>query len=76
MIFYPNPASHIITINLSQIESVDIAIFNELGQNVFRKDAISGDFVELDVSILPKGLYLIRLLQNEQIIYSEKCIIE
>ena len=29
VIFYPNPASHIITINLSQIESVDIAIFIE-----------------------------------------------
>lgn len=53
----PNPASSIITINLSNTSLVDFSIFNTIGQKV-----MSGTISKsIDVNMLPNGLYYLTL---------------
>jgi len=63
---YPNPSSGIVKI-LSQntnMEEAEIIVLNSQGQIVRTVKGISGRLVEMDLSSLPKGLYILRIKNN------------
>lgn len=56
--FYPNPASHQVTLNL--LYASDIIIFDQLGRTVASMKSNAGTS-NLDVRELPQGMYHVRL---------------
>lgn len=72
---YPNPASNTITVELQNNSSpFKIKLFNLTWQKVLEKHSERTN-TEVDVSLVPKGVYILKVLHNE---YSktEKIIIE
>jgi hypothetical protein len=68
-LLYPNPANNEINIVLPLNETVQIEIANSLGRTV----RIENKRNNIDVSSLPKGIYLIRITR-EQRTYFKKLI--
>jgi len=61
---YPNPASQFVNIqyNLRKISDGDLVVYNALGTVVLRQYiSASQGVVSLDVSSLPRGIYLYRI---------------
>lgn len=57
---YPNPSSESCTLTLSKIYStIDIAIYNVLGKQLYKKTYNTTDIITLDTSSYSKGVYLI-----------------
>lgn len=70
---YPNPTSNVIQI--SGIEHTDIksVIFYDInGRNVFSKDTLQNNTV--DISMLSKGTYILKLTTSDGIIINEKVV--
>jgi hypothetical protein len=58
---YPNPASEALTISLPENASTtDCILFDNLGKEV-KRFTVSGDEHVLDVSVLKKGIYLLKI---------------
>ena len=67
MVIYPNPTNGKIMIESEMMGSRDVyfLITNSLGFEIFNAKIIHlGDFVEIDLSIIPDGLYYIWLFQE------------
>lgn len=63
-IIYPNPVEDVITIKNS--ESIkDIKIFNLAGAMVYNHNGNNNNLQTLDISILEKGTYLLKINDNE-----------
>ena len=73
---YPNPASSILHIQLSNTSNsiVHINIVNILGQELISKQIQSGEN-SIDVSTLPNGIYFVRATTGKQTTYNQKIII-
>ncbi len=61
---YPNPTSDILTIKLEEIPSAQFRLLSMNGQTV-RTGTINGQDQKIDVSDLPKGIYVLTLLTDE-----------
>ena len=75
---YPNPTSGLVYINTSKInsENAKIQVIDLNGKILLsRKEDLTKDNIELDISSLSKGLYIIKLL-GEKENYAGKLIIE
>lgn len=59
---YPNPATNLLTIE-SPVSNATLNIINLLGQEIISKD-ITERKIELDVSQLNRGIYLVKLYNN------------
>lgn len=72
---YPNPTNHSISINTAFAES-SVAIFDLKGEQVINiQNYVNGE--KIDVSGLPKGVYLIRIVGvNDSKSYSGKFVKE
>lgn len=58
---YPNPATEVANIHVGRtIRSV--AVLNTLGQTVYSRGNIGADIVELNVSALSAGMYLVKVV--------------
>jgi hypothetical protein len=69
-VLYPNPAGSNLTIAGIEHQSGNIIIYDQLGKQVFHQIIIPGQsHVNLDVSGFAKGLYVVRLIseQNETV---------
>jgi hypothetical protein len=70
LLLYPNPTNGkaYLDLELSQEENVQIAVFNMLGQELFRTQKIRDRKIlqELDVSEMAGGLYQVRVVIGEQ----------
>ena len=71
IVLYPNPANDKVTINLFEIDEVDV--FNLMGEHVAHIDA-NRDVVVLDVSTYPSGLYIIQVSQLSNCHYKKLVI--
>ena len=73
MSIYPNPTTNnlhfIFPIEISEIE---VAIFSLLGENLFSR-SIYKNKPSIDISFLPKGLYMVQLKYND-IVKTKKVI--
>ncbi|MBI5916516.1 MAG: fibronectin type III domain-containing protein [Bacteroidetes bacterium] len=57
---YPNPSDGLLTVSLSgDSEQVEYRVVNLLGNTVLTTEAAANEQVQLDLSYLPKGIYLI-----------------
>jgi hypothetical protein len=71
---YPNPASHHVFLNLQQDGPATIHIVNKDGIKV-KETILAEKFEGLNVSDLPTGLYLVKIIQRNKV-RSEKMLIE
>lgn len=69
---YPNPAHE--EIHFNNTESVNLVIYNMLGENLFRKELTKGSNT-IDIHWLAKGVYLIEL-SNSEGVFQQKLIKE
>ena len=67
---YPNPSEGRLTIRTTEATTVPVKLVNMQGQVLLQTQLAKGQ-VQLDVSALPKGLYLVKVGE-----YSERIIIE
>ena len=75
--FYPNPVKTNLNIDLTKFKSgdVNVEIINGIGQVVKKNKVQSGIVSMVDLSILAKGIYIVKLSNNE-ICKSKKIIKE
>jgi hypothetical protein len=64
---YPNPAREILTIDYSDIDSINLEIFNSLGQKIFAQNNI-GYHDHIQVSHYEKGLYLVKITDGKNVL--------
>lgn len=64
---YPNPANDHITIQFSgSVDAKDIFISNVLGEEILEKRNVVSNKIDLDVSVLQKGIYLLKVSIRNQ----------
>jgi hypothetical protein len=71
---YPNPASHYVSLNLQQDGPAVIHVVNTNGITV-KETIIAEKSAELNISDLPAGLYLVKIIQQNKV-RREKMLIE
>jgi len=69
MSVFPNPASDHLMINIPVQKSATVQIFNLSGSLVLENHFASGASKQLDVSTLPRGIYLLGILQGDKKVY-------
>ena len=73
---FPNPASNIVTIKMDdEIEIENVEIYNLIGKKVISENVNNQKNIELNVSNLSKGIYVVKAKVNNFII-SKKLIIQ
>ncbi len=74
---YPNPASELVNISLSEArQDVELRIVNALGQQ-FNVPVVSGQSsVQLDVSQLQDGLYFIQIFNEDKILTTKRILVK
>ena len=72
---YPNPATNFITISCTNSKS--ITIYDVTGKTIFAKELDSEvNKAKIDISIIPSGLYLYKVLNQNNETFNGKLIIE
>lgn len=71
---FPNPASGMVFIETGA-KLRGIEIYNSLGQAVYMQNG-SDKLTQISTATWPRGVYLIRLFSAEQVIYTEKLLID
>ncbi len=65
---YPNPSNGLYTLSGSQnFTNASIKIYNSLSQIVFEKENINGNNINLDISSVTSGMYLLEFEQDKEI---------
>jgi hypothetical protein len=73
---YPNPFSTETVLQTDNIlKNVTLTIYNSFGQTIKEMKNISGQTITLHRDNLPNGLYVIRLIQDNLVIATEKLVI-
>lgn len=63
---YPNPVSEVLFIEYTSSSPVQVLIFSSLGNLVFAQDFIPTNNIQLDLSSLTSGVYVVNLVSQEQ----------
>ncbi len=63
---YPNPATQLVTINTGNVLADNISIMDALGRECYSVKPVS-TLTEVDLSTLPAGIYLIKVMTNNEI---------
>lgn len=73
---YPNPVQHLLTIDLSRssLAYSSYEIINLQGQSILRNKISGSDIMNVDVSLLPNGFYIVNL-RSEKNIVSKKIVV-
>ena len=72
---FPNPAPGLINLSGLPDNPVTIQAFNLFGQKVYETFYITGDS-KIDLSHLPKGMYLLKVWMNGEPVKTEKIILQ
>lgn len=77
-VMHPNPATNLVTINLkNNAETINsIAIYDVLGKKVKSINSISSSNLNIDVSDLSKGIYIVKLKTDSNIELIKKLVIK
>ena len=59
---YPNPTKDVVNVNCSGIE--EIRLFNAVGQRIMRHGTEGRDNVQLNLSDLPNGVYILQAVSQ------------
>ncbi len=73
---YPNPASNFVNfdVEMQNVQSASIAIYNMMGQEVIRQD-INDSHVSINVSDLTDGIYFYSLIVNNETVKTNKLVV-
>jgi hypothetical protein len=71
---YPNPVSDVLNIETSSNGPVQVQIFNAMGELVYDKNSTSLSRMNVDMSSLSPGLYMVNLTEGKQTV-SEKILV-
>ena len=72
---YPNPASDLLNINVSNVGSNDmIVVYNILGEEV-KNETLSNGLNVLSVSDLNNGVYFYSIVRNNEIVETKKLVV-
>ena len=71
---YPNPVSDVLNIETSSNGPVQVQIFNAMGELVYDKNSTSLSRMNVDMSALSPGLYMVNLTEGKQTV-SEKILV-
>lgn len=66
---YPNPSNHVVNVASKNTGRFEVAVLNLNGQLLL--SAIGEGKIELDITSVPKGMYLIRTHQNGALTYTK-----
>ena len=72
---YPNPTTGIFTIQSSLEDAINVQLFDILGKQVLKTFKIEKGIINIDVSDLSKGIYLLKLI-NKRGSTTQKLIID
>lgn len=72
---YPNPAKDVFTISLSNVSQAKIIIYNTLGKSIYTGSTINGSVKIENNSQFASGLYMIKVISNDNKIYHSKLMI-
>lgn len=64
---YPNPTNGVFTVNMSDIKATSIAVFNSVGEEVYKANC-DGNKAVVDLRNNAKGVYLIQVVTNDGIL--------
>ncbi|MBX9852605.1 MAG: carbohydrate-binding protein [Cytophagaceae bacterium] len=71
---YPNPANELLFIESAIEGMVTLAIFDSFGQEILKKENISGNFSEaIEFKSLLPGIYMVRIVAGEEI-FTERIV--
>ena len=63
---FPNPTDGLVSINSSiESEPINIEVFNQQGISLINKYYNSSKNIQLDLSLYPKGLYLLKIINSK-----------
>jgi hypothetical protein len=63
---YPNPNNGTFTLNAGNSEEKDIYIYNALGEIVYQKNNTSERTVDINITNVPKGIYLVKVVLDDK----------
>ena len=71
---YPNPTENMVTIKLNSIDynNCNVRIVNMIGQYIHTQKA--SEFTSIDLSKLSNGIYIVQIINNDELIAQEKII--
>ena len=73
---YPNPFSTLATMKLDQnLKNAALKIYNLIGQQVVELNGLNGQTITLHRDNLQNGMYLVNIIQDNQVIKTSKIII-
>lgn len=74
---FPNPGNGIFTIIADRTEQSQIEIYNLLGEIVYQSliPQLSNSPINIDLTAKPKGIYIVRIEQNNKILTTRKLVI-
>lgn len=70
----PNPAKSEVTIQ-SSLKLKNVSITNVLGQFVFKNENVNDYFLHSDISLLPKGVFVVTAVSNTGIVFTKKLLV-
>ncbi len=78
ILLYPNPARTVLQVNIQNTsETIEsIVLFDMLGKEIKKVNAISSQHTAIDVSGIAKGVYLVEIMTNNHFRQVKKLVIE
>ncbi len=73
---YPNPAKDVFTISLRNVSQAKIIIYNTLGKSIYIGSTINGSLKIENNSQFAPGLYMIKVISNDNKFYHSKLMIK
>ncbi|HKC69170.1 MAG TPA: T9SS type A sorting domain-containing protein, partial [Bacteroidia bacterium] len=70
---YPNPNNGMVNLQMSDYENARIEVYSVIGQKVYTQ-ALQNSVQQLNLSTLVDGVYQIRVLKNNGVVYQSKII--
>lgn len=72
---FPNPVSNNLKVKFNQpLTDIKVSIFSLEGKSIFNKNFINEQDIDLDISSLASGFYILNIIKQGQNIYSQKFI--
>lgn len=68
---YPNPSAGIFNIELNEHANMSIEIYSIIGQKIYSEN-IQNNIQQVNINSLTEGMYLIRVLKNNRVVYQTK----
>lgn len=75
IMIYPNPNNGKFEINIDGLEFGFISVYNSLGKLVSNLKS-SGPICSIDISHMPKGIYFLTIMSNNNISYNTRLIVD